>query len=747
MKTVNKKVPYHKKPEDMSIDEWQILLRQQYGITQDFSVSNIGNHPVYTDFTVYNAETESTYKVAIRSMNRNEGNFCSCPDFTINTLGTCKHIEYVLYSLQTNEQTQKFIDDTVKENHSSLSIRYEIERRIFLTIGDSVKNEMKECASEYFDEDGYLISSKLSGIHNFIEQAKIIDKDFIVYPDVQEYISVYDSEAKRKEKIKKLFSSGIDSPAFNNLINAELYPYQKEGVLFCLNAGRALLADDMGLGKTVQTIAAAELMIKEFNVKKVLIVCPTSLKYQWFSEIEKFTGKEANVIEGPIHKRKNLYGSNEHYCIISYGVIGNDLEYINSSKFDLIVLDEAQRIKNWSTKTAKNVKQLKSEYAIVLTGTPIENKIEELHSIVEFIDRYKLGVLFKFLYKHQLYDDSGKIIGYRGLKDIKSSLSDVLLRRTKNEIIKQLPGRTDKTYFVKMTSEQLKYHKSYYDIVSQIVSKWKRKGILTHEERQTLLINLNCMRMACDSTYILDQETRYDTKIDELMKILDDVFSDRDTKVVIFSQWVRMNDLVAAELDKQGINYEYLHGGIQAHKRQKLIDTFHNDNSCRVFLSSDAGGVGLNLQCANVLINLDMPWNPAVLEQRIGRIYRLGQKEKVRIINMVSQGTIEHRILYLLNFKKSVFKGVLEDGDDTVLMNEDGVKSFMDSIEALTGKDDDIYFTPHATQLEEDHDYEGESKATVSIPVEEKNDNKNDFGLNIRRRMVKVYQSLKGLFK
>jgi len=536
MNTIDKKIPYHKKPEDMSIDTWQIILRKQFGIKQDFTVCNIGNHPVFSDFTVYNPETESTYKVAIRSLDRNKGNFCSCPDFTINTLGTCKHIEYLLYTLQSDHQKQKYLDDEVYEKKSSLSIRYEIERRLFLNIKPGVDNKMKALASFYFNSDGYLLSDKLHDVKNFIKKAEDIDNNFIIYPDVKKYLDTIEFNEKRKQRIAELFDNGINSPLFKSLVKAELYPYQKKGVLFCVKAGRALLADDMGLGKTIQTIASAELLIREFDVKKVLIVCPTSLKYQWFSEIEKFTGKKANIIEGLIHKRKKEYGLSNYYSIVTYGVIGNDLDYINSSNFDLVVLDEAQRIKNWSTKTAKNVKKIETPYAIVLTGTPIENKIEELHSIVEFIDRYKLGVLFKFLYKHQIFDDSGKIIGYKELKDIQSSLFDILLRRTKKEIIKQLPGRTDKTYFVDMTAEQLKFHQNYHDNVVQIVSKWKKKGILTQEERQILLINLNCMRMSCDSTYILDQTQRHDTKINELMKILEDVFTDIRIKVIIFSQ-------------------------------------------------------------------------------------------------------------------------------------------------------------------------------------------------------------------
>ncbi len=172
MNTKEKKIPCHKKPEDMSIDTWQISLRKQYGVKQDFTVCNIGNHPVFSDFTVYNPETESTYKVAIRSLSRNERNFCSCPDFTINTLGTCKHIEYLLYALQSDQEMQKYLDDEIYESRSSLSIRYEIERRLFFNLMPGADNEMKGIASSYFDPEGFLFPEKLHDVKNYLFYSK-----------------------------------------------------------------------------------------------------------------------------------------------------------------------------------------------------------------------------------------------------------------------------------------------------------------------------------------------------------------------------------------------------------------------------------------------------------------------------------------------------------------------------------------------------------------------------------------------
>jgi len=168
-----------------------------------------------------------------------------------------------------------------------------------------------------------------------------------------------------------------------------------------------------------------------------------------------------------------------------------------------------------------------------------------------------------------------------------------------------------------------------------------------------------------------------------LMSILDEVFSEDNEKVVIFSQWERMTRLVAEELDKRNVKYQYLHGGVPSNERGQLYEGFNNDPGCKVFLSTDAGGVGLNLQVASILINLDIPWNPAVLEQRIARIYRLGQKRNVSIINMVSAGTIEHKMLGVLSFKKGLAEGILDQGENTIFMEDSKFKMFMKTMEGM----------------------------------------------------------------
>lgn len=671
------KVPYHRRPEDMPLDIWQSALRRQFAADRKFKIKNMGTHPVYSDFEVFNSESGNTYKVSIRD-NVSSYNFCSCPDFTITALGTCKHIEYMLQYFSKYKKYGRYLQKPYVPAYASLSIFYGKERKVRLK--KAAGFVLPESVNELFDGEGFLKPDMTGALEGFINAAQELDPTFRVYPDVITYLERYHDTLHRQRICREIFSGGLESPVFKGLIRGNLYPYQKEGVQKIVEAGRVLIADEMGLGKTLQAIAATEILARFFGVKQVLIFCPVSVKYQWKYEIEKFTHRKVLVVEGLVHKRKAIYMEDSFYKILSFGLCLQDLKIINGLGAGLVILDEAQRIKNWKTQTAQAVKKLDSTYAFVLTGTPVENRIEEIHSILEFVDRYKLGPLFRFLHRHQLTDVHGRLKGYKDLRSIHESLAGCLIRRTKKEIRDQLPGRMDKHFFVELTPEQRSDHDGYYDVVSRLVSTWIRRGYLTDEEQQKLLITLGCMRMVCDSTYILDQKSNHGNKIGELELLLEELLENPENKIVIFSQWKRMLELVTVLLDKRKIKQVILTGSLSAKERGVIIGAFRDDPEIRVFLSTDAGGVGVNLQTANILINLDIPWNPAVLEQRIGRIYRLGQKQHIQVFNFIAKDSIEHRILFLLDFKKTVFTGVIDEEGQDMVMRE----GFMESVRALT---------------------------------------------------------------
>jgi SNF2 family DNA or RNA helicase len=421
------------------------------------------------------------------------------------------------------------------------------------------------------------------------------------------------------------------------------------------------------------------------GVERVLVITPTSLKHQWSQEIAKFTDRTADVIEGLTAQRTGRYATDSFYKIANYDVIHRDVDLIRAWAPDVIVLDEAQRIKNWKTRAARTVKQLPSQYAIVLTGTPLENRLEELHSIVEFVDRFRLGPAFRFLAEHQHTDDHGRVIGYHNLGAISETLKPILLRRTKNEVLKELPERLDKHFFVPMTPQQMDYHEENREIVAKIVHKWRRYGFLSDADQKRLTCALQNMRMSCNSTYLLDHTTDYGVKADEISTLLGEWLERPDSKAVVFSQWVGSHELLSDRLRKRGMDFVLFHGGVPGPKRKDLIARFKEEPRCRVFLSTDAGGVGLNLQHASSVIIMDQPWNPAVLEQRIGRVHRLGQRQPVQVAHFVAEGTIEHGMLDLLKFKRSLFAGVLDGGEQEVFLGGTRLKKFMESVEKASG--------------------------------------------------------------
>jgi superfamily II DNA or RNA helicase len=680
----SKRTPRSRKPSEMTVDEWQIALRREFGREQDFKLKNIGNEPIFSEFLVTNPASGGTYKVAIRGQRPGE-NYCSCPDFAVNALGTCKHVEFALAKLERKRGAKKAFQEGFLPSYSSVFLSYGAQREVRFRPGKDCPSALLDHAAEFFDDAGVLLPKSYARFHKFIRKAPLDGHDLRCYEDALQFIARVRDDIQRRERVAKAFPKGTLSPGFKKLLKANLYPYQRKGILFAAKAGRCLLADDMGLGKTIQAIGAVEVLAKSAGVERILVIAPTAVKHQWKHEIERFSGRSVEVIEGLLPQRSAQFRSPSFYKITNYEVVHTDRELIDAWAPDVIILDEAQRIKNWKTRRARAVKQLASEHAIVLTGTPLENRLEELHSIVEFVDQFHLGPLFRFLHEHQHVDDTGRIIGYKNLSDIARTLEPILIRRTKDEVLKELPERVDQHLFVPMTDEQWKHHNENEKMVGEIVAKWKRRGFLTEKEQRMLMVGLQNMRMSCNSTYLLDETTDHGMKVDEFAALAEDILEEPDTKIVVFSQWLRTHKLLSARLDAMNCGHVFYHGGLSRKKRNDGIREFKENADARVFLSTDAGGVGLNLQNASVVINMDQPWNPAVLEQRIARVHRLGQKDNVRVVNFVAQGTIEHGMLDVLAFKKSVFSGVLDGGEDEVFLGGTKLKKFMDTVDNVTG--------------------------------------------------------------
>jgi superfamily II DNA or RNA helicase len=678
------KISRLQKPVNMTLEEWQIELRRQFGREQPFRIANLGDHPVFSEFRVTNPQSRNSYVVRIRGRGVGD-NACSCPDFATNTLGTCKHVEFTLARIEGKRALRAQLREGFQPPASEIYLQYGSHREVRFRPGSECPKELARLAAGYFDATGTLKPEAAMQFETFLDQARQHEPDLTCGDDVLAYLAELRDAERRREAVKEAFPRGIASAAFKDLLKVNLYDYQREGALFAARAGRCLIGDEMGLGKTVEAIAAAEIMARLFGVERVLIICPTSLKHQWQREIERFTDRTATVIGGLRPSRAQRFAEDgSFFKITNYDTVHTDLDLIQAWAPDLVILDEAQRIKNWSTRAARSVKKIASPHAIVLTGTPLENRLEELISIVQFVDLYRLGPTFRLLDNHQVRNDVGKVIGYRDLDRIGQTLAPMLLRRHKDQVLDQLPERIDTNVFVPMTELQRKMHKENQEIVARIVQKWRKYRFLSEADKQRLMTALQFMRMSCDSSYLLDQATEFGQKPDEAITLLAELLERPQTKVVIFSQWLRMHELLVRRLEEKKIGHVLFHGSVPSAKRKELIDRFRDDAACRVFLSTDAGGVGLNLQHASVVMNMDMPWNPAVLEQRIGRAHRLGQKQTVRVVNFVASASIEEGMLEVLKFKKSLFKGILDGGEKDVSMGGTRLTKFMESVEAVT---------------------------------------------------------------
>ena len=696
------KISWVVKPDKMTLEEWQRALRKQIAGEEAMAVAAVDEKNLPGEYEVKNPQTKQTYKVVYRG----EGspwNYCSCMDFKTNHLCACKHLEKV--KLWISETRGKKVHKELPA-YTSVYLSYTDGRQVKIRVGSDHHEEFMQLAAHYFDAEGVMFPYAFEDYDKLMTEALAIDPSFRFYQDAIDFIIEQRERKFRQQLINKYTDERLDQ-----LLTVSLYPYQKEGIRFAFERGRSIIADEMGLGKTIQAIGTAELLRREGLAEQIMIVCPTSLKYQWQREIERFT-KDTDrspdhpltlVIEGNPLKRKEQYASDIPYKIVSYNCMSNDVKMWGSLQTEVLIMDEVQRLKNWKTQISMAARKVRSDYAVILSGTPLENKLEELYSVMEFADNYCLGPYWQFRADCIVTDDGGKVIGYQNLNKVGETARERLIRRTKKQVALQMPKRTDQNLFVPMTTEQRGMHEEYKEQVAKLVYKWRRTHFLSETDRKKLLQFLSMMRMVCDSTYILDQKSRYDTKVTETMSILQSVFDNGDEKVVIFSQWERMTRLIAYELDKMGVGYEYLHGGVPSAKRRDLIINFTDDPDSRVFLSTDAGSTGLNLQAGSIMINLDLPWNPAVLEQRIARIYRLGQERNVQVINLVAKDTIEEGMLGKLRFKTAMFEGVLDNGEDTIFLgNETKFTAMMDTLGEVLEEEKQQPAAPEVSDTEAD---------------------------------------------
>jgi SNF2-related domain/Helicase conserved C-terminal domain len=647
-----------------SLAERELEVRRERGASELFTVKAHPGTRVYGRYEVRSPSSRS-YEVTLRALDEPH-NGCTCPDLATNLLGSCKHIEAVLHRLR--RRSPKRFAALLREGPpgSYLHLAFSPDPEVRLRLGRSATLATRRLSARYFRVDGRLAHDSLAGV--WAELQGGAESAGVEIPrEVARWAERARDAATQRQRRRAIEAevrgAGREQPG----LRATLYPYQVEGVAFLASRGRALLADDMGLGKTAQAIAAMVRLMRKDEVRRTLIVCPASLKRQWEREIERFAGlsrDRVQVINGPREVRRRAYADPRQVLVTSYELLRIDEREIAELAPDLLILDEAQRIKNWRTRTADAVKRVPSRYAFVLTGTPLENRLDDLYSLMQVVDPHVFGPLWRFNDEFTELDERGKVVGYKNLDLLRHRVADAMLRRRKDEVLLDLPARLVNRMTVHMTPLQLGIHEDAEYQMTILLGRLKKRP-LTPSEEQRLFRSFQRMRMACDAAGLVDKETEGSPKLDELAGLLDEICLQGGHKAVVFSEWERMQRMAAGVCEKLRIGHVRLHGGVPSDARGKLIDRFFADPACKVFLSTDAGGVGLNLQAASHVVNLDLPWNPAVLAQRIARVHRLGQKGAVNVVLLVSEASFEERLETTLDAKRALFAAAVGD-DETI---------------------------------------------------------------------------------
>lgn len=632
-----------------------IAERQERARTEKMRLASVDPREIWTDYTLTNAASGKSYRVALRGWRPGES-YCSCPDFRKNTLGTCKHI------LNALERVRRRFPQLVRSQPYR-----QREICVHLTYGKDLV--LRILLPPRLDQVTSVIvrpirDKPITDVPDLLKRIRRIEANGIpvtVYPDAEEYIQTRLSQQRIAATVADIRRNPKAHPLRTGLLKEEILPYQLDGIAFAVGAGRAILADDMGLGKTVQGIGVAELLARQTGIRRVLIVCPASVKAQWHSEIRRFSERKCQIVLGSASERTAHYENECFFTICNYEQVLRDILAIERTKWDLIVLDEGQRIKNWEARTSQTIKSLRSPFALVLSGTPLENRLDDLFSVVEFIDERRLGPAFRFFHRHRVTDEKGKVLGYKDLDELRQKLKPVLLRRTRSAVMKDLPPRTTEVVRIAPTDEQAGIDVAQMQIVSTIIGKKYISEMDLLRLQKALLL----ARMNADSTYLVDKHPPgWSSKLERLQELLEELAAEEERKIVLFSEWTTMLTLIERQIKRLELNFVRLDGSVPQRKRQQLVHQFQRDSTCRVFLTTNAGSTGLNLQAANTVINVDLPWNPAVLEQRIARAHRMGQKRPVQVYLLVTESTIEEKLLATLSAKHDLALAALDMESD-----------------------------------------------------------------------------------
>lgn len=488
------------------------------------------------------------------------------------------------------------------------SLKLDDRHRLRLELTKKAPAPLIVAAMRYFDDNMLVEPGMIPELTTFIDAARRADPSFFVSPDALYYIL---EERDRRRRADIL--DGISDSEIENLLRVPLYPYQLEGIRSTFLAGRCVVADSISVGNAAIALGTARLLCSRGMASSVLIICPTSLKYQWVADIERFTGGQPLVIEGEHDCRRDLYGEQRLYKIVSYHTLANDVRAVDIQPVDCVIFDEIQRISGWNSQIAKSLRHVEAEYCVALAANDSDPLPENIFG------------------------------------------QCVRLSRSRATIEAQLPDRIDRQLLVPMTREQKEIHTQGMARASAILGAWRTCHFLTEKKRRQLIDVLGRIQAVADSTRMLDRDSRHDTKPGEVVDI---IRANRSCRTVVFSRWGRMAGVIASELQRSGIPCGYICGGMGAERRQAAIRDFTTRAGCSVLLCTDAGmrdaadnrELRPNDTAVDLIIHLDLPANPRAVMQRVNAFCR----GRLQVITMVSAGSIEETLFRALHAETSV---------------------------------------------------------------------------------------------
>ena len=666
-------------------------------VINDYSKVDGDNITFYATVIDENHRNNYTAIISINTKTRVISNMsCDCHSLLSNTKPQiCSHIvATVLNGLENlnKETNDEYIDQNITIN-PNITLDISQSRNGYMSMKLNIEgvdsNEYRELFSSYKNnnrlyrmKNGAYLDLKdndleqafklidILNIYNDFDNMKIpnnkaiyleklIEDEDLSFVNGSKYVS---NVIKKFDKVK---SKNYEIPKD---LNATLRDYQVSGFEFFKTLSDyqfgGILADEMGLGKTIQTIA----FLLSNKDKKSIVITPTALIYNWKNELEKFAPTlKVGLLHAAKSEREKILDNIDNYDVIltTYTTYKNDIDKYKNINFDYCIIDEAQNIKNPDAIITKAIKNVNAKVKFALTGTPIENNLMELWSIFDFI---MPGYLYnKSKFKSIFVNNDKNII------ELKNLIKPFILRRTKKEVITELPDKIEQKIIIDLEKEHKRAYKGYVNLITRKIKE-------NNQDNITVFSYLTKLRQLCLSPELMVKNYQgKNSKLDVLINIIND---SSDEKILVFSQFTKVLEVIGKRLNEENILYSYLDGKTSAKDRVKLVEEFNTNNNKVFLISLKAGGTGLNLTSANIVVHFDPWWNPAVEDQASDRAHRIGQKNVVNVIKLIAKGTAEERVINLQETKKELIEDVINgnlDNSSTLknLSKDDIIDLFM----------------------------------------------------------------------